>query len=1080
MKSNMKKFLGFSLVEILVALIIVSLIVAALAPVITKRLSSSGITIGGGGTISVPTPDTPSSECGLGAYMPTGETVCRSCLSVTPNCEACADGEGVCTKCGNEYILTADNQCKKNDPCGDKAMEIDITGEKYCITRFNIGNATTNPKEIPYPTSAGIQMVKAGTTSEGASSCSGKCCWYGVTSASCDSSADYSACNRTVCNFDASSTACDNLVLNGYDDWRLPTQNEFANMNIVDLTVGKGASGLQLCDEYSGYNSPQCSWRENGCLGADGNDCYPFFIHASEYPKKYRLEKGAANQQNVGYPYAGSTRCIRKIKNNEGATICSPGTFLSGSSCIPCSNKTPNCKTCNNSNGTCNVCADGYILENKKCVWNSCGDKAIKITLSGVDYCITKYNLGNISTNSSEIPIPSGVVNLAKAGTTSEGASSCSGKCCWYGVTSTSCDASGEYNACTRTLCNFDGASVACDNLVLNGYDDWRLPTQNELSNMNLPNLSVGLGSEGLQLCDEYSGYNSPQCSWRENGCLGADGNDCYPFFIHASEYPKKYRLEKGAANQQNVGYPYAGSVRCIRRVKSTDSSSQCSVGTYEASEGLCEPCATKTSNCKECNTKNGTCTLCADGYELNGDSCMVTGCGAKAIKVILGGEPYCITKYNVGYTTVNELEVPIPESAVTLVKAGTTSSGAISCSGKCCWYGITSNFCDQYDKGYGTCNRTLCNFDGASAACDNLVYNGYNDWRLPTQNELASLNLPSISIGLDTAGLQLCDEYSGYNSPQCSWRENECLGADGNDCYPFFIHASEYPKKYRLEKGVANQQNVGYPYAGSTRCIRKMSAAEQMSSCSVGTYLNGADCVACSTKTQNCKRCNANTGICTICNDGYELDGSGACAWTGCGTKAIKIRIDNEPYCLTKFNIGNTTFNPQEIPYPTNAGVTMTKAGTTDSGATSCSGKCCWYGNTSVACDASADYNSCTRTLCNYDAAAALCDNLDYQGYTDWSLPTKNQLASMGLEALSIGLGSEGLQLCDEYSGYNSPQCSWGENRCLGADGNDCYPFFIHASVYPNKYRLERGRAVQQNVGYPYSGSVRCIRKML
>lgn len=45
---NSKK--AFSLVEILVALIIVSLITAALAPVITKKLSSSGVTITGGGS----------------------------------------------------------------------------------------------------------------------------------------------------------------------------------------------------------------------------------------------------------------------------------------------------------------------------------------------------------------------------------------------------------------------------------------------------------------------------------------------------------------------------------------------------------------------------------------------------------------------------------------------------------------------------------------------------------------------------------------------------------------------------------------------------------------------------------------------------------------------------------------------------------------------------------------------------------------------------------------------------------------------------------------------------------------------
>ena len=45
----------------------------------------------------------------------------------------------------------------------------------------------------------------------------------------------------------------------------------------------------------------------------------------------------------------------------------------------------------------------------------------------------------------------------------------------------------------------------------------------------------------------------------------------------------------------------------------------------------------------------------------------------------------------------------------------------------------------DKYDKNYNACTRTVCNWEGASAACDNLIYNGHNDWRLPTLNELTS-----------------------------------------------------------------------------------------------------------------------------------------------------------------------------------------------------------------------------------------------------------------------------------------------------------------------------------------------------
>ncbi len=65
---------AFSLVEILIALIIVSVVMAALAPVITKKIKSSGVTIGGGGGGG------PASAgvCDEGQYLDENET-CKHC-----------------------------------------------------------------------------------------------------------------------------------------------------------------------------------------------------------------------------------------------------------------------------------------------------------------------------------------------------------------------------------------------------------------------------------------------------------------------------------------------------------------------------------------------------------------------------------------------------------------------------------------------------------------------------------------------------------------------------------------------------------------------------------------------------------------------------------------------------------------------------------------------------------------------------------------------------------------------------------------------------------------------------------------
>ena len=76
----MKKKFGFSLVEIVVALIIISVITAALAPIITKKMKSTGITIGSGdgGSLQMNCSKF-GSECSL--CYPNKCVVCvKSCL----------------------------------------------------------------------------------------------------------------------------------------------------------------------------------------------------------------------------------------------------------------------------------------------------------------------------------------------------------------------------------------------------------------------------------------------------------------------------------------------------------------------------------------------------------------------------------------------------------------------------------------------------------------------------------------------------------------------------------------------------------------------------------------------------------------------------------------------------------------------------------------------------------------------------------------------------------------------------------------------------------------------------------------
>ena len=59
MKFNLKKFLGFNLIELMISIITIGCITAAFAPVITKKMNSgmSGYAGGGGGAFSITSGD---------------------------------------------------------------------------------------------------------------------------------------------------------------------------------------------------------------------------------------------------------------------------------------------------------------------------------------------------------------------------------------------------------------------------------------------------------------------------------------------------------------------------------------------------------------------------------------------------------------------------------------------------------------------------------------------------------------------------------------------------------------------------------------------------------------------------------------------------------------------------------------------------------------------------------------------------------------------------------------------------------------------------------------------------------------
>ena len=112
------------------ALIIVSVITAALAPVITKKLSSAGIIIAGGGSGSIGSSITTGANCPIANCVACSENICITCQSgyqvnsdatacelipsITPTTGANACGIANCTSClSNKCIECADGYMLK-------------------------------------------------------------------------------------------------------------------------------------------------------------------------------------------------------------------------------------------------------------------------------------------------------------------------------------------------------------------------------------------------------------------------------------------------------------------------------------------------------------------------------------------------------------------------------------------------------------------------------------------------------------------------------------------------------------------------------------------------------------------------------------------------------------------------------------------------------------------------------------------------------------------------------------------------------------------------------------------------------
>ena len=235
---------------------------------------------------------------------------------------------------------------------------------------------------------------------------------------------------------------------------------------------------------------------------------------------------------------------------------------------------------------------------------------------------------------------------------------------------------------------------------------------------------------------------------------------------------------------------------------------------------------------------------------------------------------------------------------------------------------------------------------------------------------------------------------------------------------------------------------------------------------------------------------------------------GGGGASWSGSASSYVytgptpQSQLDCDKYnakfipaaynggsnvCVTKYNVGD------------NKGPTIANSTTTVTAGSGrrCDAKddeCCWKGTTANGCTASgswsghsSNYSGCNRTVCNWNAANASCQSWAPSGTSvgDWRLPTETEIQnwmtvinteSNGFGKISRYLGSDGLQLCDNYdSTYGSVKCHSysAPNQCRSS--STCGPFHVWASTKSTIY-LDGGRSRDSIGDGDTAHSVRCV----
>lgn len=525
------------------------------------------------------------------------------------------------------------------------------------------------------------------------------------------------------------------------------------------------------------------------------------------------------------------TTCPDGSTSTEGqyfCTSCPEGYYCQNGEQKSCESKFTNCTTCTQS--ACLSCKKGYDLESGRCTLkgfsqdfcDTLGDNLLYLTASqndGTAACVTRANVGDSYVGGPDLKkIKSEAgITVVQSGSTCGSETNYSGKCCWLGnnveytspkgqCTETSDDI--PYGGCKRTVCTWAAGTAACKAYAPPNATytkgKWRMPTGGEVGSWG-GFVYREKNNEGLNLCNGDNGYGVPWCYENQSytkRCFGAASDNCIP--SHVWTNVEDDAQNAGLARRFGGGYfeyyyeylkTKAVSVRCVL-----------TEDTYLGKK----PTSLRSQ---------------AD--------CDYFGKDLKFLTNSQGG-PACVTKANVGDTSYGGPPVK-NVGGITVVSSNETCGSYTDDSSKCCWTGVYGNGCTSAGDGsrYSGCNRTVCTWEAANAACKNFAptYNTKGKWHLPTTGQLSNWKNTLEAINQGEDGLRLCLHYSSGSSnvAYCGITSSGyCKGGSSyyGQCFPSYLWGEEYNsyKAYYAAvcsaSGLCDYSENDKTYASSARCV--------------------------------------------------------------------------------------------------------------------------------------------------------------------------------------------------------------------------------------------------------------------